>query len=95
MKNVSATATAGEVVGKGPGRGFVHVWNKGPNTVYLRYDGDDGTEVTSSIGFPVVINTGLFLNNDGIKNPFIYDIRAICDTAQTAELAVQTDDESQ
>lgn len=94
MKNASITATAGEVVGAGKGRGFVHLWNKGPNTAYLRYDGD-ADEVTSSIGFPLAADKGLFLNNDGIKNPFIHAIRAICDTAETAEIAVQTDDENQ
>ena len=94
MKNKSVTASASEVVGKGPGRGFVHLWNKGPNTAYVRYDGDSA-EVTTSIGFPLASDTGLFLNNDGVKNPFKHDIRAICDTSETAEIAVQTDDENQ
>ena len=91
MKNESVTASAAEVLAAGE-RSFIHIWNKGPNTAYLRYDGDDATEVTSGIGFPVDSGAGLFLNNDAVRNPFIHSIRAICDTAETAELAVQTDD---
>lgn len=93
MKNHSATASATEALAAGE-RGFVHLWNKGPNTVYLRYDGDT-SEVTTSIGFPVAADAGLFLNNDGMRNPFIHAIRAICDTSETAEIAIQTDGNDQ
>jgi len=89
MKNKSVTDTASEILAAGQ-RSFVFIWNKGPNTAYFRFDGDTA-EVTTAIGFPVASGAGLFCNNDGTRNPFIFDFRAICISAETAELAIQTD----
>jgi len=44
---------------------FVHLYNEGPVTVYVSYDGTPDTDLTSSNGIPLEVGEKLFLDNDG------------------------------
>lgn len=73
-------------------RDFLHVLNNSDVTVYLSYDLDAATAVstlTSALGMPVLPGQVIQLINDGHRNVFNKPVYAIHDDAASKELRIQ------
>lgn len=92
MKTVTVNTTAGGVeLAPAGNRAFIHLYNAGSVTAYLKYDGD-ATALTTSNGMPLPAGATLHLNNDaGGKAPFIHEVRGITASGST-DIRVQGED---
>lgn len=83
---IDSTA-GGTTIDAAGNREFIHIYNIGPETIFLKYDGDAAV-LTPANGWPVPANTWYNLDNDGSKPIFNKAVKAIT-ASGTAEIRIQ------
>lgn len=77
MQSISVLST--ETVIVTPGNvAFIHIYNNGAETIFLKFDGDSANALTVANGWPVPSGAWFSLNNDGNKPLFNKGMTAIC-----------------